>query len=116
MPDDEELEVYEVLLTDEAFYTYASIPSERVFEHVGRDLKLLEASPELGRAYDPAYDARRPPFACRVLYCEHYGIYYRIDDASRSVLVFAIEDQRRNPEMRFSHYEYAIARIEAAEQ
>lgn len=116
MPADEEREAYGVSLTDEAFYTYASIPSERVFEHVGRKLELLGTTPELGRVYDPAYEAKRPPFACRVLYCEHYGIYYRVDDANRSVLVFAIEDQRRNPEARFSHYEYAIARIEAAGQ
>lgn len=98
----EEQMPYNVTLTDEAFYAYASIPSEKVFQHVDSDLGLLETTPYLGRSYDPVYDVARPPFPCRILYCEYYGIYYRIDESKRAVIVFAIEDQRRNPENRFS--------------
>ena len=56
----------------------------------------------------PACNAAQPPFACRVLCCEHYGIYYRVDETDRAVTVFAIEDQRRNPLTRFESYEYAV--------
>lgn len=115
MEDDEEREIFEVVLTDEAFYAYASIPSDRAFDHLDADLKLLETTPELGRVYNPAYKATRLPFPCRVFYCEQYGIYYRVDKDERTVLVFAIEDQRRNPENRFSAYEYAVTRIDVDE-
>lgn len=112
MADDSNAEhAFEVKLTDEAFYAYAALPTERVFAHVGNDLDLLSTSPELGQRYDPAYNAARPPFSCRVLYCEHYGIYYRIDEQERAVIVFAIEDQRRNPLTRFESYEYEVASL-----
>lgn len=104
----EEEPSFEVVLTDEAFYAFAALPTERAFDHVDHDLSLLETTPELGQTYDPAYDATRPPFACRVLYCDRYGIYYRIDEAKHRVVVFAIEDQRRNPLTRFESYEYAV--------
>ncbi|HJF65263.1 MAG TPA: hypothetical protein K8U77_03995 [Slackia equolifaciens] len=54
--------VLEALLTDEAFYAFASLPTTHAFERVSHDLGLLETTPYLGRNYDPAYDAARPPF------------------------------------------------------
>ncbi len=98
----------EVALTDEAFYSYAAIPSEKAFARVGQDIGLLEHTPYLGRVYDPAYDASRPPFPCRVLYCGHYGIYYRVDEDAERVTVFAVVDQRRDLERRFASREYGI--------
>ena len=86
-----------------------------MFDHVDGDLELLATFPEIGQAYDPAYEAMRPLFACRVLYCEHYGIYYRVDEASRTVTVSAIEDQRRNPLTRFESYEYAVTTLPPCE-
>lgn len=97
---------YELLLTDEAFYAYASLPSDSLFARVDHDLDLLRSFPELGKKYDPEYDAALPPFDCGVLYCGQYGIYCRVDDDSRRVVVFAIVDQRRNPKTRFDGYEY----------
>lgn len=94
---------YEVRLTDEAFYALASLPSDRLLEHVEHDLILLETTPYLGEKYDPAYEAACPPFPCRVLFCEHLGIYYSVDGAKQCVSVFAIEDQRRNPTERFDY-------------
>lgn len=111
--DSEEAAPFEVELTDEAFYAYVSLPTERLFDHVDHDLELLATTPELGQHYDPAYEAMRPAFDCRVLYCEYFGIYYHIDDASRKVIVFALEDQRRNPLDRFASYEYAITSLDA---
>lgn len=93
----------EVILTDEAFYTFTALHPERLFEHVAHDLSLLETTPFLGREYDPAYEAARPPFACRVMFCEHLGIYYCVNEEERRVVVFAIEDQRRNPTERFEY-------------
>lgn len=97
-----------VKLTDEALYAHAALPAQRIFDHLDNDLDLPATSPELSQAYDPACNAAQPPFACRVLYCEHYGICYRVDETDRAVTVFAIEDQRRNPLTRFESYEYAV--------
>ncbi len=96
---------FEVELSDEAFYGYVAISGAKAFGRVDHDLGLLATSPYLGRAYDPAYDAARPSFACRVLHCGNYGIYYSVDEAARLVFVFAIEDQRRNPAERFARLE-----------
>lgn len=97
-----------VKLTDEALCAHAALPAQRIFDHLDNDLDPPATSPELSQAYDPACNAAQPPFACRVLYCEHYGIYYHVDETDRAVTVFAIEDQRRNPLTRFESYEYAV--------
>ncbi|BAK45000.1 type II toxin-antitoxin system RelE/ParE family toxin [Eggerthella sp. YY7918] len=111
LDEDHESVRYQVNMTDEAFYAYTALPTDRIFSHVDKNLSLLETTPELGHEYDPAYPAARPPFACRVLYCENYGVYYRIDTDTRTVVVFAIEDQRRNPLGRFSSYEYEVVSL-----
>ena len=108
MSEDAESPTYTVTMTDEAFYAYYALPSRRVVEHVKRNLRLLESSPDLGRVYDPAYEAKSPPSPCRVLYCGHYGIYYRVDDKAKTVTVIALEDQRRNPLDRFSSLKQAL--------
>lgn len=107
-----ETPAYQVILTDEAFYALTALPSDRLFQHVSHDLELLETTPELGRVYDPVYEAVTPPFACRVLFCENYGIYYRLNSETRTLTVFAIEDQRRNPLGRFAAYEYAVTSLD----
>lgn len=109
MPEEnEESASYEVLLTDEAYLAYVALTSDRVFEHVTHSMELLEASPLLGQVYDPAYEAKRPPFSCRVLFCEHYGIYYLVDESELTIHIVAIEDQRRDPLNRFSSFVYAV--------
>lgn len=103
---------YAVVMTDEAFYAYSSISSDRVFNHVDHDLELLGTTPEMGRIYDPVYEACKPPFECRVFYCEYLGIYYRVNDETKEVVVFAIVDQRVGPNNRFSSFEYGIETLE----
>lgn len=103
---------FEVLLTDEAFYAFASLPTTHAFERIDCDLGLLETTPYLGRDYDPAYDATRPPFPCRVLFSGYYGIYYQVDDDAERVVVFAIVDQRRDPANRFTGFEYGFETLE----
>ena len=104
----EDLPEFSVGLTDEAFYALATLPSERLFLHVDHVIGLLGTSPYLGREYDPVYDTTRPPFPCRVLFCEQYGIYYRVHEEAFRVTIFAIVDQRRNPTERFDRFEYGI--------
>lgn len=103
---------YEILLTDEAYLAYIALPSERIFDHITHNIGLLASSPLLGQVYDPAYDAKQPPFCCRVLFCEHYGIYYIVDDANLTIHVIAIEDQRRDPLNRFSSFVYAVESLD----
>lgn len=109
---EEDRPAFEVMLTDEALYAFASLPTTHAFERVDYDLGLLETTPHLGRNYDPAYDAARPPFPCRVLFSGYYGIYYRVDEDARRVVVFAIVDQRRDPANRFSGFEYGFESLE----
>ena len=110
--DHEEALLYTVELTDEAFYAYATLTSERLFDHMGNSLGLLASCPELGQVYNPAYPTAMPDLPCRVLFCEHFGIYYRIDQEALLVRVLAIEDQRRDPATRFSRFEYGVVRLE----
>ena len=103
MPADEPPSTpYAVELADEAVYAYACIPSPRTYERIGELIGTLGRFPLLGRVYDPLYRAARPPVECRVLYCEHYGIYYHVDEGRRLVTVLAIEDERMDPLGRFA--------------
>ena len=92
---------YTVQMTDEAVYAYARIPSDGVYRRVGDLLGTLASFPRYGQEYDPYYDASRPPVPCRVAFCGRYGIYYHVDDESRTITVLAIEDERRDPKTRF---------------
>lgn len=94
--------LYEVALTDEAVYAYASIALDRIYERVGELIGTLAQFPYYGQVYEPYYAAAQLPVPCRVLFCAQYGIYYCVDDATRTVTVLAIEDERRDPRRRFS--------------
>lgn len=107
---------YAVELTDEAFSAYVALPTKRAFEGVDADLGRLGEFPYLGGEYRPIYHAAVPAFSCRVLYSGNYGIYYRVDEVSETVTVFAIEDQRRNPETRFSSYRHYLVTLDDEEQ
>lgn len=102
---------FELVLTDEAFYALTRISSNRLFEHVVSDLEIIETCPDLGKAYDPAYDSYMPPFECQVFFCEHLGIYYCTDKTTAHITVFAIVDQRRDPQKPFSAFEYGVEGI-----
>ncbi len=100
----EEPVVYEVFMTESAKRTAASIVSRSDIAKISKMLRLLDVVPEIGRVYDPYYEAAQLPFEARVVHAGKYGIYYVVDDEKRTVIVFALEDQRRNPLNRF----YAI--------
>ena len=91
-----------VLITDEAINQLLSIPSARDYESVRKTLSLLGIIGEAGRDYEPVYSAARPPIPCKVLYAGNYGIYYSCSvNKDESIVVFTIEDQRRDPKKRF---------------
>ncbi|MBQ9067990.1 MAG: hypothetical protein IJ131_02860 [Eggerthellaceae bacterium] len=89
-----------VQLTDEALLQLTEIPGKKNYQEVTRALRALENMNEAFGAYDPGYDAARPPFSCRVCYAGDYGIYYVANEAA--VTVFSIVDNRLDPEKRFS--------------
>ena len=76
--------------------------SESAYAKLDDAIRLLCSHPGLGVAYDPLYDAAKPPIPVRVLYVENYGIYYTIDDEHRLIRVHFIEDQRMDPNLRFT--------------
>lgn len=92
---------YRVVLSRGAEKTYRAIPSAYDFRKVDKLLLLLDTVPEIGRVYDPQYEAARLPFSVRVAYAGRYGVYYHVDEAQHTVIVLSIEDQRMNPLNRF---------------
>lgn len=101
--EDKEERPYEVLLTDTAKSSYGRIKSKKDSRRVDKVLNVLDTVPEIGRLYDPVYDAAKPPFDVRVVYAGHFGIYYRVLEDEAQVHIYYIEDQRRDPMERFSH-------------
>ena len=92
---------YAVQLTDEAVYALSDITNESLVERIGFLLGNLSRFPRYGSVYDPVYKSAMPSVKCRVFYCGPYGVYYHVDDKELAVIVFAIEDERRDPMGRF---------------
>lgn len=88
-------------LTDEALFQLTAIPGEKEYTQVTRMLGLLADFPELGEQYDPLFASAPIPSGTHVLYAGHYGIYYLFEKDAMVVLVISIDDQRRNPRMRY---------------
>lgn len=99
---EESAEPFEVLLTDEALFSYSEITSTKIYTRIGFLIVFLALHPYYGEAYDPYYKAAVPPIPSRVFYCSHYGIYYHVNIKTRTITVLAIVDQRRDPLARFS--------------
>ena len=87
-----------VLFTDSVrTFILENVFSERVALAIDRQRDMLALFPEMGREYDPVYDAARLSVPCRWI-----TIYYVIDYDADEVRVFYIEHQRMNPMGRFS--------------
>lgn len=95
MPD------YCVVLAPSVIDAMADISSRDDARRVRRRLEVLQTAPYMGAIYDPVYDAARPPHQVRATYAGHFGIYYTVDDAGRTVNVEYLEDVRRDPMGRF---------------
>ena len=85
---DEFNEPFDVVMTDEALYAYAEIPSERVYARIGNLIDFLAEHPYFGEEYDPYYQAAFLPI-------DH------VDVERRNISILAIEDHRKNPLSRF---------------
>ena len=95
---------WKVFYTDEviAFLT-TEITSKRVYEQINQYREILSLFPDIGRKYDPLYDAARPPFDvwCIAIPSTPFMLYYKKDESNRTLVVFYIEHQRNNPYERF---------------
>ncbi|MEE1045590.1 MAG: type II toxin-antitoxin system RelE/ParE family toxin [Olegusella sp.] len=87
---------WSIKLTGTASEAYLAIPDTRI-RKVDDALDAIAIMPEIGRIYDPVYEAARPPFEVRVVYASVYGIYYTVDEESGVVFIRYIEDQRMDP-------------------
>lgn len=109
-------QTYSVIYTDEAVASLSLIQGDKVFSAILNAIRLLETSPHLGHIYDPDYPASNPPFECRVMHCERHAIYHVVHDDDGKVIVFAIEDNRRNPMALFRDVNYAFIELDSEEQ
>ena len=94
-----------VLFTDSVrTFILENVYSERVALAIDRQRDMLALFPEMGREYDPVYDAARLSVPCRWIAIPDTPstIYYVIDYDADEVRVFYIEHQRMNPMGRFS--------------
>lgn len=94
-----------VLFTDSVrTFILENVFSERVALAIDRQRDMLALFPEMGREYDPVYDAARLSIPCRWIAIPDtpFTIYYVIDYDADEVRVFYIEHQRMNPMGRFS--------------
>lgn len=101
MNDDDDLPLYEVILSPTAEDALMEIGSRANLRAIDNVLQALATTPLMGRAYDPLYEAATPEKPILVAYAGHYGIYYDIDELGPKVNVAYIEDQRTDPTRRF---------------
>ena len=93
--------MYDVRIVYPADVSLDAIP-DAAFAEVDDRILLLARYPEMGRLYDPLYEAARVDAEMRVIYVGYYGIYYTVDRERQIVRVRFIEDQRMDPETRFT--------------
>lgn len=98
---------YTVIIAEQAERALLAISSAADFKRLEQSKDLFKTSPDIGRAYDPAYEAAQPPFACRQFSVPGtpYTYYYVIDHPEQTVFILEIADQRRDPARRFRGWE-----------
>lgn len=92
---------YEVVLSPVAEQVMWDVGSRDDRRRIDGVLTVLDTVPSIGRVYDPLYEAARPSEDVMVAYAGHCGIYYEVFEEARTVYVYYIEDQRRDPMPRF---------------
>ena len=103
--DDENLSSVEVIFSNDVVsFLIESIESPRVLARIEQQKGMLELFPEMGRAYQPEYEAAYPSVPCRWVAVPDtpFTLYYHFDTEEQKVVVFYIEHQRMNPMGRFS--------------
>lgn len=95
----------QVVLSELAQEQLLAIPSDAAYLHVKEAIRNLSLFPQMGRVYEPDYEAAVPPVTCRILYAGRYGVYYTGPDGdspAAPLVVLAVEDERADPKRRFS--------------
>ena len=98
-------EAWKVLYAKSALrFIEENVWSERVLRKIFDCRELLESMPDLGRPYDPAYPAARPPFPCReiVIPDTPFSLHYIKQEETRQIVILCLEFQRVDPNARFS--------------
>lgn len=102
---------YDVVLSNDALFVYLNITRAADAEAIDNILALLGCFPYLGHLYDPLYEAARLPFDLYVMHAGHYDIYYEVSEELKTVSIIFIEDQRRDPNNRFSDIQRFYGRM-----
>lgn len=84
------------------------VTSERVLRKIFSYREILEQFPDVGRPYNPAYKAARPPFPCRVISIPDtpFDLYYLKDEEAHRIVILCLEFQRSDPNARFSSIDF----------
>lgn len=87
----------------EAFIV-ANVRSASTADRIFAARRLLEEFPDMGRVYDPAYPAARPPFPCRVLAVPDtpFDLDYFKEEKTQTLVIFCIEYAAGDPRERFA--------------
>ncbi|WP_139651645.1 hypothetical protein [Raoultibacter phocaeensis] len=100
-PANDDEVAYEVVLSPVAEQVMWDVRSRADRKRIDGVLSVLDTVPDIGRGYDPLYEAAMPPKDVMVAYAGHFSIYYEVLEEERIVYVYYIEDQRRDPMARF---------------
>ena len=102
---DDNLPTVEVIFANDVVdFLAESIESPRVLERIEQQKGMLELFPEMGRVYQPSYEAAYPSVSCRWVAVPDtpFSLYYHFDKKAQKVVVLYIEHQRMNPRGRFA--------------
>lgn len=102
---DENLPAVEVIFSNDVVaFLMENIESPRVLSRIEQQKSMLELFPEMGRTYQPEYEAAYPSVPCRWIAVPDtpFTLYYHFDEKAQTVVIFHIEHQRMNPAERFS--------------
>lgn len=76
--------------------------SDAAYGKLDDAITLLSSRLELGAAYDPLYEAQKPPIPFRVFCAGCYGICYASDQGHELIRVHFIGDRCMDPKTRFT--------------
>ena len=79
------------------------VTSLRVYERIVDCMRLIGDYPQIGRTYDPEYEAARPPFPCRHLPVSDtpFTLYYTYNVETNVATVICIAFSAGDPMRRF---------------
>lgn len=81
---------------------------DSTYGRVEASVDVLASNPGLARAYDPAYEAARPPVLCRCYPVPRTPkvIYLVADEEKHALTMLFLGDAREDPRRRFDRMEW----------